>query len=1097
MYKSVPTRTPDGWIYTDFETKEEFRDFVKGLFKEPGKYNFNETSLLFNEQSRGFMESSTNEKRRIYCSFPDMSRDYINYWETEKEKCREGVIFVPESGERFYLTRDYYMYLNFLPIFDKEKGIFTFPTVWDSQYHSFIYDILAQLHDNHIVKLKKRQWGNTYMKDAKIINLYWFEEGVTLKIGASLKDYINEKGAWKFLDQYRSFLNTYTAWYRHNEPDKVFSWQQKIKVRQNGRDTFKGLKGTITGTSFESDATAGVGGNCHRLGTLILMADGKFKKVEDIEIGEFVLGIDDSPKKVLKKIQGQSDLFRVVQTRGSDYYTTGDHTLYLINRDKKVSEKTKERLTKTKDWNSLTTYQKRCYVGVKNYKPLEFYNNLKTPTLDPYFLGAWIGDGYRSGAAIIINKTKDFEILEYLQELSLSTGTSLSVIRKESNRYNDEMYSAYFSISENGEDTVFTKNFVKYNLYYNKHIPDEFLYGSVSVRLQLLAGYIDTDGYYDSEHAHFEVSCKSKDLITQIAFLCRSLGGIVRESVAASQEHELEHGNIIKYTETNRLSVYFQDTSIIPTKVERKKGKNYRERNIHTSPIKEICCIGKENYAGIEVENHLYYLEDLTIAHNCTLFYHEEAGIAPKLDKTFEYMLPALSSGDVMTGQFIASGSVGDLDQCRPLKEMILNPEKNKIYPVFSNLLDENGKEGYTGLFIPEQWSMSPYIDEYGNSQVERALEAIHKKREQDKKDLSPEKYQLRISQHPINIKEAFDIRTVSIFPVQHTTRQLKRIQEKTYYVEHVDLQRNEKNEIVKKHSNKQPISEFPLPKGTEDKTGIICIHEDRILDDSKQVPWGTYYGSVDCVEGGKTHTSDSLASIYIYKTAIEVCKSDGGTNEKGEEKFTTHIEGDKLVAWWTGRFDDSNATNERMRLLVEYYNAWTIVENNKGSFINYMIAKNCRRYLAHVTDVLFDKELEVKQNVWQQYGWTNTTKLWDKMLTYGVEFLKEELDITTDKAGKIISIKFGVERIPDPILLVEMQQFEPKGNFDRIIAFVALVAFVAIQKAQRGIRKKIVYTEKELENREKLSKLTMRASAFRNVGRDNRFNRSAFRNIK
>jgi hypothetical protein len=33
----------------------------------------------------------------------------------------------------------------------------------------------------------------------------------------------------------------------------------------------------------------------------------------------------------------------------------------------------------------------------------------------------------------------------------------------------------------------------------------------------------------------------------------------------------------------------------------------------------------------------------------------------------------------ITTGLFIAAGSVGDLDQCEPLKKMILDPEANDI----------------------------------------------------------------------------------------------------------------------------------------------------------------------------------------------------------------------------------------------------------------------------------------------------------------------------------------------------------------------------------------------------------------------------------
>ena len=64
------------------------------------------------------------------------------------------------------------------------------------------------------------------------------------------------------LNEYKNFLNQHTAWYRPADPDKVFSWQQRIKVRISGRDTYKGNKSIITGTSFEKDPTNGVGGPC-------------------------------------------------------------------------------------------------------------------------------------------------------------------------------------------------------------------------------------------------------------------------------------------------------------------------------------------------------------------------------------------------------------------------------------------------------------------------------------------------------------------------------------------------------------------------------------------------------------------------------------------------------------------------------------------------------------------------------------------------------------------------------------------------------------------------------------------------------------------
>jgi hypothetical protein len=38
FYKKIPTWENDEWSYTEFYNYDEFREFVKSLFKEPGKY---------------------------------------------------------------------------------------------------------------------------------------------------------------------------------------------------------------------------------------------------------------------------------------------------------------------------------------------------------------------------------------------------------------------------------------------------------------------------------------------------------------------------------------------------------------------------------------------------------------------------------------------------------------------------------------------------------------------------------------------------------------------------------------------------------------------------------------------------------------------------------------------------------------------------------------------------------------------------------------------------------------------------------------------------------------------------------------------------
>jgi len=734
LFIKIPTYDvqTEVWSHTMFTTRNEFVQFLQGIFKEPGKYEFDQTSLLFNSQARQF------NKHKFYCAAPIRSRDYIQYWDFEKEKCRMGVIF-KNKEKTWYLTRDYYMWLNFLPIYNKEIARFGFPDVRDAQYHMALYEDLAKYSYKHVAILKKRQIASSYFHAAKMINGFWFEEGWINKIAASLKDYINEKGTWRFLDEYRNFLNTHTAWYRPTQPDKTFNWEQKIEISQGGRKKDVGLKSVMIGVTLEKDPTNGVGGPC-------------------------------------------------------------------------------------------------------------------------------------------------------------------------------------------------------------------------------------------------------------------------------------------------------------------------------------------------------------------SFFFHEEAGIAPRMNETLEYLLPALKSGMIYTGMFAVAGSVGDLDQCEPLRDIIMNPDSKDVLAVSTNLLNENGDIGSCGLFIPEQWSMIPCIDEYGNSQVENALDMILEERKKWKKDLKSNDYQLRVSQKPINIEEAFAYRKSSVWPLHLITGQMRRIEDKEYYCEAVELIYNDRGEIEAKPTKRLPIMEFPLSPKTENKEGAILMWEKPVKD----APWGTYYASIDPVGEGKTTTSESLCSIFIYKTPLQI------TKRKADGSVENHIEQDQLVASWCGRYDDINKTHELLEKLIEYYGAWTIVENNISLFIQHMIHKKKQKYLVPKSQILFLKDLGSNNNVFQEYGWRNTGTLFKShLISYGINFLTEELDVETKPDGTIVKTTYGIERIKDPVLLKEMQQYREGLNVDRLVAFCALVAFAKVQQSNRGYAHKVETETKLGQNAKKsdnLSKLNM--SPFRNLGKPmssnkNKVVRQAFRNLK
>ena len=248
MYISVPTYNTktNKWSYTNFETKDEFKDFIWSKFIPPGELKLVDTKY-WNQEARKFREKG------YYTDAPYRSKDYDKYWDLEKEKCRTGVII-----DDFFLTRYYYFWINFLPINDKLINKLDFPSIWDSQYYFFLYVQLCELEHKYSVTLKKRQWGGTFQHLAILLNDIWFETGFINKVGAYEDEYL--KADWAMLEEYRTFLNTNTAWYRAFNPDKTLNWQQRWEVKRAGRKGFIGNSSILKGLNFKLSPTKGVGG---------------------------------------------------------------------------------------------------------------------------------------------------------------------------------------------------------------------------------------------------------------------------------------------------------------------------------------------------------------------------------------------------------------------------------------------------------------------------------------------------------------------------------------------------------------------------------------------------------------------------------------------------------------------------------------------------------------------------------------------------------------------------------------------------------------------------------------------------------------------
>lgn len=424
-------------------------------------------------------------------------------------------------------------------------------------------------------------------------------------------------------------------------------------------------------------------------------------------------------------------------------------------------------------------------------------------------------------------------------------------------------------------------------------------------------------------------------------------------------------------------------------------------------------------------------------------FYYEEAGITKTMSKTYEYMDPALRIGAITTGMFMAGGSVGELDQAEDLKKMAINPEGTNILSV-DNIFEESPEVTKICFFVPEYWSMPPFIDENGNSLIEEAKTWCVEDRKRKQDASSPEDFRMYISQHPFSLTEAFAWRKQSIFPQAKILKQQERITIENDYGIPVELEYDGIGKVKHRLSDREPIKKFPL--GDKDnKEGCITIWE---YPDPK-APFLTYFAGIDPVMTDKTTSSVSLFSIYIFKNLVEKTYI-----ENNEEKIK--LDGYEVVACYSGRYDDMKTTNEMAEKLIVWYNALAAVENNVASFISHMQQQGLQRFLATKDQLSFISELKTNKSVYSPFGF----KMNETIKTYFIDIVKEYINEILDLSYKknteeVVKIKYGVERIRDYALLEELRMYHDKLNTDRFVAFSAGLALMkAFRKSGVGIIK-------------------------------------------
>lgn len=356
---------------------------------------------------------------------------------------------------------------------------------------------------------------------------------------------------------------------------------------------------------------------CHAKDTEILMFDGKVKKVQNIKIGDKLMGDDSTPRKVYGLHRGHNDMFKIIPTKGESFIVNGHHILSLkrttISYLDRKTKKRRKTLTSGMIFNMSVA---RYSIQSNNFKhvnklyrvPVEFKSSHRQLPLDPYFLGVYLGDGGSSHGSVGIT-TEDKEIIEYCKWVALGMCLFHRIEGKKGTKAVNFIFTRRREMKKRN---VLIERLRSLKLHKatsgHKFIPHKYKVSNRRQRLELLAGLMDTDGSMDCNG--YDYISKSQKLANDVVFIARSVG-------LAAYVTEC-----IKGCQTGFKGTYYRvsisgDCSIVPVKLKRKKAKpRLQKKDVLVTGFK-IEQVEPNPYYGFVLDgNHLYCMGDFTVTHN-------------------------------------------------------------------------------------------------------------------------------------------------------------------------------------------------------------------------------------------------------------------------------------------------------------------------------------------------------------------------------------------------------------------------------------------------------------------------------------------------
>ena len=1006
--------------------------------------------------------ADTFDEYGTYCDYDPSTPAYESFWQRETSRRKKGVFIkaklyykdIPKffdanttDEEResllqpLRITGAHYTYLNYGRIErtpnDKERArlkregaehvetVMGFPRYWDGDYWNFKIDEFIANNKFHLTKAKARRKGFSYKRGSQAANTINLFPNVTVTLAADQLAYLTDKGATTFMaKKCLDHFEEHTFWRRGYISEAIDDILLGYRVSTKGLKNF-GWLSNLYSVAIGKNESAAVGkkaieidfeeaGKCVAKGTRFIMFDGSIKNVEDIKVGDILMGPDSKPRTVLATTHGIDNMYKVIPENGIEHIVNSKHPIRTIYRKAYGNIVREELITAPNHIKTLSLHPRwrECYA-LEKVNGIEFEH--KDVLIDPYIFGLWIGDGDKDSARFT---NPDIEVIDALKEFANANNLVCNI-------YNH-------STSKLAKRISFTKKDCSLNWFRqaldamgvkdNKFIPKNYICTDRESRLQFLAGIIDTDGNYDARKHNFEIIQKLESVTAGIVYIARSLG------IKTTVKTKVVNG--CTYYRIFLLSKGW----IIPTKVKRKQCPEYTA--LQKNPLEcrfDIESIGKDEYYGFEVDgDSLCLLEDFTIFHNC-----------PNLQKALDVTLSNTESGAISVGTIRIYGTGGTKGaNWAAFSKAFYNPKMNKML-CMENVWDINKRHEVCGFFFPQVWDCEPYV-ERGNSIIFTAYAWDKQDKENHFHNNDSETHIIYKAQRANTPAEAFINTTENMFASPELNLHVSdlindnatRFFQDGWIVVN-DLGSANRAEFIPRAEcikrdifGKGKFHEFvnQVPHGSRDDThGCVRMYYRPFLVNG-EVPKDLYFVSVDAYKVDKAQ-KDVTDKHSLYSAQVWMRSN----------TITPYPNQKLLVCEYIGRLDTMEQNDIVTMGMCLIYNAECCPEAGTGETVSNFIKYKLRRYLMLDPTNANTRKLTNPNN--NDYGIVigDGDKKYNglRMLK---EFIYEPLSYTAD--GKPIR---RLKSISSVRLLLECQRFTAEGNFDHIsAAIVAMYVFLA-----------------------------------------------------